>query len=73
MWFIRQFLIFRMSKDIIRNKESLNFPENIAKKLNEFMQAWIEISYQIFHQPDGQQILENSGFVVPELIVGSDE
>ena len=53
MWFIRQFLIFRMSKDIIRNKESLNFPENIAKKLNEFMQAWIEISYQIFHQPDG--------------------
>ena len=48
MWFIRQFLIFRKSKDINRNKESKNIPEKIAKKtLNEVKQAWIEISYQL--------------------------
>ena len=45
------------------------FQSKLQKKtLNEFKQAWIETSYLI-----GLQILANSGFAVPELIVASTE
>ena len=54
IWFIRQFLIFRMSKDINRKRESPNIPEKIAKKNPKWIQASVDWNFfiKIFYQSD---------------------